>query len=69
MLKEIRKKMFLENKQNRVYGFMGRNQVTILGIRKSGYSDFRIRVDSVSDFEHPYNYKYIIRLYFLFIMV
>ena len=32
----------------------GRNRITILGIRKNGYSDFRIQVDSVSGFEHPY---------------
>ena len=31
----------------------GRNRITILGIRKSEYPDFRIRIDPIFDFEHP----------------
>ena len=32
----------------------GRNLIAFLGIRKTGYPDFRIRVDLVFGFEHPY---------------
>ena len=34
--------------------YLGRNWITFLGIQKTEYLDFRIRINSISDFEHSY---------------